>query len=68
MNLFGHDILAGCEIIEGAKRVLQVLECRKSCLSPFEVSGKEAHEELAGVAQVFGSHAEAVPLLRAKIT
>jgi hypothetical protein len=44
IDLFGHDALEGREIIESAKRVLQVLKCRKSCPSTLDVSGEEAHE------------------------
>ena len=65
--LFGHDFLAGDKIIERAECVLQLFQSCKSHLSPLPVFGKQARKKFDRVAQVFSPHAEAVPLLRAKV-
>jgi hypothetical protein len=69
VDLFGHDSLASGKIVEGAKRVPQLLQRCKSGLSPPSVfpSGKEVRKKFDDVAQVFRPHAEAMPLLRAKV-
>ena len=52
------------EIVEAAKRVLQVLECREQLRPALgaRLAGKRAGKKLGGIAKPLGANAQSVPL------